>query len=292
MSWQANQAVRKSKMTDPTGRCILFSIATYCNDAGNMDGITYPPSYETIANGAGCHKQTVKNWIPKLVEFGELSIRKEGGGRGTKVFFTINLSMGNPDTDNERLSLQERTVQALVPLNGNVEETVQELKLMVQELTLTVQGMVYNGTPRDIPMKKDEEEKNKEKSKTPLAPQSGGNGAVAINSMDEICSHFQKLAFLKGKTWTTAKWYQPMVSIYEACDSDFEKTKGVIKSAIDDMRHRGLSIASPSSIQAVAIGIAQKKNGVPAKLNGQVPAQVTNLAGYKIPDPNLFLKGD
>lgn len=168
MSFQAIQSVRdNSKVTDQSGRLILMVIASYCNPDGTMNGLKNPPSIETIAAGAGCHKNTVLNWLPKLEELNELAIERTGKGRGAKNFYAIKLPImvqgakimvqqDNAEVDNT----MNNGTSIDVPLSG--DNGTRELKVMVQGLTVMVQNltvlvqemvqiMVQNGTPIAVP---------------------------------------------------------------------------------------------------------------------------------------------
>lgn len=192
MSWQATEAVRdNSKIDDPNGRLILMVIASYCKPDGTMNGVSRPPSIETIAMGAMCHKNTVINWITKLEQSGELLVQRTGKGRGAKNHYTIKLpimaqEMVQPESANSAGMVQGHSTNKPdiasngttqdVPLGQNngtsrLEIMVQNLAFMVEKLTVMVQGMVQNGTTQDVPITEYKTEEKENIYIHPLPPQ-------------------------------------------------------------------------------------------------------------------------
>lgn len=179
MSWQAVEAVRDhSKVSDPSGRLILMVIASYTRPDGTMNGLKKPPAVETLADGAGCHKNTVLNWIPKLEETGELSVERIGKGRGSKNYYTINLPIMVQETVQTDSPITSNGTSQSVPLsrdNGTSQlvEMVQKMAQAVLETQRMVQVMVHNGTSQSVPVteyKTEIKTEEEELSATPIPP--------------------------------------------------------------------------------------------------------------------------
>lgn len=171
MGWLVPQAVRDFSKARGTAKAVLWTIASYCNDAGNMDGAKYPPSYETIAKGAGCSVSGVKSSVKKLMELGELSMRKEGKGRAVRVFFTVSPRLIEQERDKTGCSLREdwytQSTNHGEMVHTEYQSMVQEvnqLKEMVHTLSGMVQNQGVNGTHR-VPISNNKEINNKEEEK-------------------------------------------------------------------------------------------------------------------------------
>src|SRR5690554_4741639 len=93
MSREAIEAVQDhSTIKDPTGAMVFLAIARFVGPNGEPGWA----GYRTLAEVARCDKDTVARWVSILEESGELSTRKEGKGRGTKIYYTINLPFDQP----------------------------------------------------------------------------------------------------------------------------------------------------------------------------------------------------
>ena len=109
MSWQAMGAVQERSQfvgnSDITGFRVLLAIAWYADETGvaGRPGEQWAcPSQRTIAERARVHRNTVQNWLPRLVEAGELALERYGAGRGAHTVYRILLPMAQPD-DGDRV---------------------------------------------------------------------------------------------------------------------------------------------------------------------------------------------
>ena len=93
MSREAMEAVQDhSQIKDHLGRSVFIAIARFVPP----DGSEGYASVRTIADVAGCDKDTVSRWVQALEEAGELKTRKTGQGRGQRVYYTILLPFDKP----------------------------------------------------------------------------------------------------------------------------------------------------------------------------------------------------
>jgi hypothetical protein len=92
MSWQAMKAVnRHSKLPQKEFR-LLMELADRANAEGHIDPA---PSQETLAETFGCTDRTIRAWIGRLCESGELEQTRIGSGPGNPSAYKINLPMSS-----------------------------------------------------------------------------------------------------------------------------------------------------------------------------------------------------
>ncbi len=125
MSFQAMEAVQDhSKWVkgdeNATGYKVMMAIARFANKKG-IAGVAGDhkkcPSVRTLAEKAGLHHNSVQNWLPLLVESGELSIEKHGKGRGSHQVYTINLPINTNVTLSESIVTLPKSDVTLIENN-------------------------------------------------------------------------------------------------------------------------------------------------------------------------------
>jgi hypothetical protein len=159
MSWQAMEAVQDhSKLDDHTALCIMYAIARHADENGivGAGGRLTSPNADRLADKAKVSRRTFFNWLPKLEESGELTVERNGAGRGAWNKYTINLPINSANDEINGASSPINGATHVAPLdqnNGanNGAITVQDLALMVQNLTVMVQEMVQNGATHVAP---------------------------------------------------------------------------------------------------------------------------------------------
>lgn len=126
MSFQAFEAVQDHSEwargdENSTGFKIMLAIARFANKEG-VAGVKGDhkkcPSVRALANVAHVHYNSVQNWIPLLVESGELTVDKYGKGRGSHQVYTINLPLDSPtvgylsgdETDKSDVTINQNNV--------------------------------------------------------------------------------------------------------------------------------------------------------------------------------------
>lgn len=143
MSREAIEAVQDhSTVSDPVGLTVFIAIARFVGPAGEPGWA----SYRTLADVAHCDKDTVARWVGVLEELGELSVRKEGAGRGTRMYYTINLPFDKPKhggagagDNRKRLSLSggDNNAGTLVAeLSQQIAELSQQIAVLSQQIEL------------------------------------------------------------------------------------------------------------------------------------------------------------
>lgn len=112
------------------------------------DGGECWPSLRTLAELAQCNKDTVSRKVAILVEEGELSVRKTGSGRGTRIFYKILLPMDMPKriddggtggpayaANQDQAGTYSEQGQNLPKANGELAQQVALLRQQVDVLT-------------------------------------------------------------------------------------------------------------------------------------------------------------
>lgn len=141
-----------SKVTDPTGLTILLAIARFTGPNGEPAW----PSVRTIADVAHCNKDTVTRWVHALEEMGELTTRKEGAGRGTRMYYTINLPLDAPKHGGAGRGDNTRTMSPSGGDNNHGDNTrtmspdLERLSLQIERLSLQL-DLLSPSTPGNVP---------------------------------------------------------------------------------------------------------------------------------------------
>lgn len=159
-----------SIVTDATGRNILVAIARFVPATGGEGWA----SYRTIADVASCDKDTVARWVEILEGAGELSTRKTGAGRGTKIYYTINLPFDQPkhgavvgdnagkmsrvDGDNDNGDNNLLLSQHVELLSQQIKVLSQQVELLSQRMSQNVPITVGTETIKPLETKETEEE--------------------------------------------------------------------------------------------------------------------------------------
>lgn len=169
MSREAMEAVQDhSTISDPTGIAVFVAIARFVGP----DGQPGWASYRTLAEVAHCDKDTVGRWVGILEETGELSVRKEGRGRGTRMYYTINLPFDEPKHggagrgDNQaKMSPPERDDNS----GDNVAVLSQQIELLSQQIELLSQRLesLSPTMSQNVPTRKGQKPETSEKPKKP-----------------------------------------------------------------------------------------------------------------------------
>ena len=196
MSWQAMEAVQDhselNKQEQYSGLLIMLAIARFC-DASGVSGRTRATavSTEVIAEKAHVTKRTVLNWLPQLESLGELSVERNGMGRGKWNIYTINLPMPViGESIGERIGESQGSPITVQPVdNSAIGESIGErigesqgspitleaLALMVNETRLLVNRLVKNGEPWGSPDTEIDTDLDTEKQKNIYIPGSHRN---------------------------------------------------------------------------------------------------------------------
>lgn len=179
MSREAMEAVQDhTTIDDATGRNIFVAIARFIP----ADGGEGWASYRTIADVAGCDKDTVGRWVELIESAGELSTRKTGKGRGTKIYYSITLPFDQPkhgavvgdnskitsrtDGDNNNGDNKDELSQQVQLLSQQIELLSQQVQLLSQRMSQNVPTMT--GTETNKPLEtKEETIETKEDTATP-----------------------------------------------------------------------------------------------------------------------------
>ena len=170
MSREAMEAVQDhSAISDPTGLAVFLAIARFVGP----DGSPGWASYRTLADVAHCDKDTVSRWVGLIEETGEMSIRKEGRGRGTRMYYTINLPFNDPKhggagsgDNNQRMSQSggDNNMGTIIEtLSQKVELLSQQIELLSQQLELLSPLLSQN-----VPTREGQKPETIEKPKKPV----------------------------------------------------------------------------------------------------------------------------
>jgi len=152
MSYQAMEAVQDhSRYTEDTPENfapfkIMMAIARYADRTG-VAGVAGQyrkcPSFRAIAKKANVHRNTVSNWIPKLVETGEITIETGGSGRASWTVYYIQLPIESDARAAEPATMAQGTAQ------GTAQGMAQAIETMAQEIAqvraLMAQGIAQGG---------------------------------------------------------------------------------------------------------------------------------------------------
>lgn len=95
MSREAFESVQDYSKADHYGRNVMYAIARFVPPTGGEVQVTA----RRLAELSGCDEDTVRNRVAWLVSNDELTVRKEGAGRGTRIFYTLKLPMRCPRYD-------------------------------------------------------------------------------------------------------------------------------------------------------------------------------------------------
>ena len=95
MSYQAQTAVLRHSQQNNLN---LYKLLHYLAECADASGAVNPaPSQTTIAKELNVSKRTVRNWMVKLIESGELERTREGKGPGNASAYQIHLPIGDAD---------------------------------------------------------------------------------------------------------------------------------------------------------------------------------------------------
>lgn len=147
MSREAYEAVQDfSNCGDSIGINVLMAIARFVQPGpdGWQEGWV---SLREMARLARCDKDTAAAKVHHLETIGEIKTRKEGAGRGTKVWFTLllplperdnNQTLSQPEGDNNQGDNNQTLSQQVKLLSQQIETLSQQVKLLSQLLSQNV----------------------------------------------------------------------------------------------------------------------------------------------------------
>lgn len=257
MSWQGYEAVLDhSQIGDATGRLIFSVVGSFTDATGTAGagGKMTSPSIDKIAERAGCHRNTVLNWLQRIEATGELTIERMGKGRGAWNIYTINLPMSE-ESSTPNNGTNGTSKGGLKEEIAELKNAIKELVQMVQELRLMVQETVHNGTSQDV--LDTEIQVDTDLSAEPKTR--------ALSERQKVTAELEKFFAQKTglpvpnrkterqKKEASVRWWTPLWDMHKLT-GNLEQTKSLITTAISDMKRptranpKGLTISAPQSI--------------------------------------------
>ena len=116
-----------STIDDYIGGRVLMAIARFIPADGSEGWV----SYRVLADIAKCDKDTVGTWVANIEKMGEISTRKVGKGRGTKIYYTLNLPFDKPKHKGDDRDNTKNNVPTHQTSDGTIEKELLE-KLLSQ----------------------------------------------------------------------------------------------------------------------------------------------------------------
>jgi len=223
MSREAYEAVQDfSNCGDSIGINVLMAIARFVQlgPDGWQEGWV---SLREMARLARCDKDTAAAKVHHLETIGEIKTRKEGAGRGTKVWFTLllplperdnNQTLSQPEGDNNEGDNNQTLSQQVKLLSQQIETLSQQVKLLSQLLS------------QNVPMAPEVEENNtltpiqehqEHLNNTPPTPQGVGDGAN-FEAPDRETEFW-------GKAQTLVSEWQGLIGDYRPLDANRKQDK-------------------------------------------------------------------
>ena len=135
MSWQAQTAVTyHSKLTQAHLLRLLLYLADGADEHGRVDPA---PNQETLAEFFGCSDRTIRTWIGRICEVGELKQTRVGSGPGNPSAYQICLEM--PDKGGRKAEENPMIISTFQKLDQmekrleKAEETITKLQEIIAE---------------------------------------------------------------------------------------------------------------------------------------------------------------
>lgn len=215
--WQNSEQTGGMKLT-------LLALA----DFANGDLICWP-SIKTIARMVGVSDRQIKNNLLALEEAGEIAIERQVGRGNTNIYSLKPLLKGEAQGVNSEAGFTIIEAEKVKPSTEKVKPS-------------TIKGEAH--FTRSII--------------EPIEPSSNGTGQKEEPSpIEELIALFiaeTNCRQPKGYELTD-RWLNPLIAIYRASGENFQETTRRIIAAIAEMREKRLTIATPASIQNIAVGM-------------------------------------
>lgn len=191
MSWQAQTAVTHHSKLNQIN---LLRLLMYLADGADAHGVVDPaPNQETLAAFFGCSDRTIRTWIGRICEVGELKQIRVGSGPGNPSSYRICLPM--PDKGGSKAEVNPIIVSTFQKLDqmeerlSRAEDTILELRKLLEKTEEERRKKGGNKGGRKVEIKAEERWKPSQRSgaddpssdpsfdpNTPLTPQGGQVG--------------------------------------------------------------------------------------------------------------------
>ena len=208
-------------ITDPMGRNVLTAVARFI-PANGSEGWA---SYRTIAEVAGCDKDTAARWIGIIEDkYREIETRKEGSGRGTKIYYRLLLPLDSPkhgavigDNNGRIVPTMTGTIsngdniallsQQVSLLSQQIELLSQRLELLSPLLSQNVPTMTGTETIETEEETIETKEKREEEPPTPTSGKKSKRGAAKAQLIFDIPATLDTPDFRQAFTveWVAAR---------------------------------------------------------------------------------------
>jgi len=284
MSREAMEAVQDhSQVDDFIGHRVLMAIARFIP----ADGSEGWAPYRTLAEIAKCDKDTVGSWVSNLEAAGEISTRKVGQGRGTKIYYKLHLPFDQPSHQGVIGDNTHNNVPANQTSDGTLlEKELRDIKKLLSQQTELLSRLLSQNVPTvqtDSGTETIEPtETNNSEPTVQKPPQAEINKAkseleryFAMKTQLPVPARATK----KQKAAAAVRWWNPIVELWELCQYDTAQAKRLIDASLVKMA--GLTFDSPESIlkTARATYAEARRQGVQVQSGGAMNGSLNGLRG-------------
>lgn len=309
MSWQASKAVNyHSRIKDRDLFRLLHYLADYADCNGRIDPA---PNQDTMADFCGVTTRTVRTWINKICDSGELEQVRVGSGPGNPSAYQIHLDI--PEIEGGKVEENTANASTFDSFKAEIKAEISELKAEI--LALKVEKVEAKGGKVEGERRKGDSFKSDDdlyvdpsfdlKVITPQPPT--GYADLIWNGVKEFFNDDEpkarnvmqaqaafsditgiKQPYVNGNSGTYREaernWWEPLGRMMTDCDNDLGTFRDCITQvmAIADAPD-GFTVASPRSTVKTFGGVLAKRSRVVTAVTpaGQSLDDIINQALYE-----------